>query len=234
MTYCISDIHGCFEEFMTLMDNINFSPEDTVYVLGDVVDRGKNVVKCYEYIMNHDNIHMLMGNHEQMLLECLVNRTGCERWNRNGSEMTMGELNRLQKDEKEKIIRFIKTLPYYFIVEVRGKRFLLVHAGLNMVYMNENEDKSLITRLNDHDKSEIVWIRDQFYKKKALGEIGITTIFGHTTTTSIDSAAAGSIWMDQTYRDKICIDCGCVYGGKLAVLRLDDMAVFYTDSRAKE
>ena len=40
MTYCISDIHGCYDEFMALLEKIAFNPAaDTLYVLGDVIDR---------------------------------------------------------------------------------------------------------------------------------------------------------------------------------------------------
>ena len=44
-TYVISDIHGEYWKFMELLDMIHFSDEDILYVLGDVVDRGKNPVK---------------------------------------------------------------------------------------------------------------------------------------------------------------------------------------------
>ena len=36
------------------------------------------------------------------------------------------------------------------------------------------------------------------------------------------------VWVDEKYKDKIDIDCGCVFnGGQLACLRLDDMKIFY-------
>ena len=48
-TYVISDIHGEYGKFMELLDIIHFSDEDILYVLGDVVDRGKNPVKTVSY-----------------------------------------------------------------------------------------------------------------------------------------------------------------------------------------
>jgi predicted phosphodiesterase len=42
MTYYISDIHGCYGTFMELMEKIQFTPPaDTLYVLGDAIDRGE-------------------------------------------------------------------------------------------------------------------------------------------------------------------------------------------------
>ena len=39
-TYVMSDIHGCFDEFMQMLDLINFSSADELYVLGDGVFDG--------------------------------------------------------------------------------------------------------------------------------------------------------------------------------------------------
>ena len=38
MTYVISDIHGCFDRYEKMLEEIEFSDEDTLYVLGDVLD----------------------------------------------------------------------------------------------------------------------------------------------------------------------------------------------------
>ena len=39
MVYAVSDIHGCYDKYIDLLNEINFSPDDTLYVLGDVIDR---------------------------------------------------------------------------------------------------------------------------------------------------------------------------------------------------
>ena len=38
--YCISDIHGCFNEFQQMLELINFQESDELYILGDIIDRG--------------------------------------------------------------------------------------------------------------------------------------------------------------------------------------------------
>ena len=40
-TYVISDIHGEYEKFMELLEEIELEENDTLYVLGDVLDRGE-------------------------------------------------------------------------------------------------------------------------------------------------------------------------------------------------
>ena len=63
-TYVISDIHGEYGKFMELLDIIHFSDEDILYVLGDVVDRGKNPVKTLLKMMEMPNVIPIAGNHE--------------------------------------------------------------------------------------------------------------------------------------------------------------------------
>ena len=45
MIYAMSDIHGQYELFRNLMEQIPLGKDDTLYVLGDVVDRGPDVYK---------------------------------------------------------------------------------------------------------------------------------------------------------------------------------------------
>ena len=64
MIYITSDIHGCYEEFMELLETIKFSKEDTLYILGDMIDRGPEPIKVLQYIMKQDNMKVILGNHE--------------------------------------------------------------------------------------------------------------------------------------------------------------------------
>ena len=62
-TYAVSDIHGCYDELMELVKIINFSDEDTLYVLGDCVDRGPKPVEVLTWMMNKPNVIPIAGNH---------------------------------------------------------------------------------------------------------------------------------------------------------------------------
>lgn len=39
MIYVLSDIHGNKENFDSILEKISLQPEDSLYILGDVVDR---------------------------------------------------------------------------------------------------------------------------------------------------------------------------------------------------
>lgn len=41
MRYIVSDIHGCYEQYLALLEKIHFSEADELYVLGDVVEIGR-------------------------------------------------------------------------------------------------------------------------------------------------------------------------------------------------
>ena len=71
MIYVLSDIHGNTARFNSIMEQINLQPEDTLYVLGDVVDRYPDGIKILRRIMKMPNAKMLMGNHEYMMLQAI-------------------------------------------------------------------------------------------------------------------------------------------------------------------
>ena len=71
MIYVMSDIHGHKKEFDSLLEQIQFSDEDTLYVLGDVADKGSEPIAILKQIMTPPNMKMLLGNHEHMMLGVL-------------------------------------------------------------------------------------------------------------------------------------------------------------------
>ena len=68
--YCIGDIQGCDAALGRLLDTIGFSPSrDTVYLLGDLVNRGPDSAAVLRRCMRHgDAIRCLLGNHDLHLL----------------------------------------------------------------------------------------------------------------------------------------------------------------------
>ena len=66
MVYVISDIHGCYDEYIELLKKINFCDEDELYILGDVVDRGAEPIKVLQDMMLRANVYPILGNHDYM------------------------------------------------------------------------------------------------------------------------------------------------------------------------
>ena len=71
MHYVMSDLHGCYQEYREALEKINFNEQDTLYVLGDVVDRGPEPIKLLQNMMLRPNVLPIIGNHEYMALTVL-------------------------------------------------------------------------------------------------------------------------------------------------------------------
>ena len=71
MKYVTSDIHGRLDRLKKLIDTTQLSQEDMLYIIGDLVDRGDKPIETIEFVMNHPQIEVIIGNHDEMMLHSL-------------------------------------------------------------------------------------------------------------------------------------------------------------------
>ena len=71
MIYVMSDIHGNYRRFRSVLKQIKLKAADTLYILGDVIDRHPDGIKILRWVMARKNVKMLLGNHEYMMLRAL-------------------------------------------------------------------------------------------------------------------------------------------------------------------
>ena len=64
MIYVMSDLHGCYDKYIAMLEKIKLKYDDTLYILGDVIDRGPDGVKILLDMITHHNIVPLLGNHK--------------------------------------------------------------------------------------------------------------------------------------------------------------------------
>lgn len=65
-TYIISDIHGCDNEFLSMLEKIRFSGSDNLILAGDYIDRGKQSYEMLKWMEQcPPNVLLLRGNHEE-------------------------------------------------------------------------------------------------------------------------------------------------------------------------
>lgn len=139
-TYVISDIHGHYDEFQEMLSKINFTDEDEMIIAGDIVDRGPKSLEMIKYVMNHkDNISMIMGNHEYMMLNCYKHGLldNFNIWFSNGGKSTYSQIEECSDDEINDIISWIKTLSYSIEIEVGEKVYVICHADPFAVYSED-------------------------------------------------------------------------------------------------
>ena len=66
--YAVSDLHGQYKTFTKGLKMIGFSDSDMLYVIGDAIDRGTDGIRILEYIKKHENMDLILGNHEFLML----------------------------------------------------------------------------------------------------------------------------------------------------------------------
>jgi len=237
-------IHGHRRRFDSVMKQINLQPEDTLYILGDVIDRNPDGIRILQQLRAMPNVVMLLGNHEYMMLDALYNIPDEEDgyadylrekrlnlWYRNGGDVTHRYLKHIRKSVRQEILEYLDKLPVNIEIMVNGQKYLLTHAA--------PEDEYLNSSMKHRDGREFaVWHR---YRSHDRGPDDYTVIFGHTPTTEHQLAKPATIWNG---RNLIDIDCGAAYEEidvwgiviktRLACLRLDDMKEFYSEEDLNE
>ena len=232
MIYATSDAHGYpLDSFLRLLESAGFCDSDSLYVLGDVIDRnGDGGVAMLRWMMSRPNVELILGNHEAMLLSCAflfeeISEESLDhlnygqmqlllQWMRNGSQPTINSLRALKKQNPEALndlLDYLRDAPLYAAVTAGGRDFLLVHSGLG----NFSPEK----KLSEYTPDELLWHRpyadEQFFPD-------IMTILGHTPT-GYRFGKPGKMYRTDTWID---IDTG-VAGGAPMLLRLDDLKAFY-------
>lgn len=71
MIYVCSDIHGHYGLYLALLERLSLKPSDTLYILGDVIDRGPDGIKILQDMMKRPNVVPILGNHEFTAAVCL-------------------------------------------------------------------------------------------------------------------------------------------------------------------
>ena len=223
MIYVVSDIHGQYEKLVKLLEVINFNSTDELYILGDIIDRGPEIVKVVDLVMSTPNIHMILGNHEDMFLNYWRTKSIWDEglWYKNGGGKTDAEFSRLPQTKVEEYVKFFESLPIELELTVNDKVYWLVHGN----YVTEKE-RNYFSSLEY--RNNIIWGR---IKKEDTGPKDKVVIFGHTPTDKyLGHENSFTIWKNGNV---IGIDCGLakvsLYNErcKLACLCLDTMEEFY-------
>lgn len=224
--YVLSDVHGEADRFHQMLTKIGFSESDTLYILGDVIDRGPEGISLLQEIMHTPNMEMLLGNHEYMCLQyhaADADEAAIRRWNRNGNTPTLAGLGKLDETEKTELFAFLSSLSTHITLTVGDNSFYLVHG---------------LPGDNVHDE---VWFRPHRNEVRQIP--GHRLIIGHSPVSCLgrsdeeelayvkDMEESGKRFSIVHTPEYIDIDCCCGYldfkPRALACLRLEDMQEFY-------
>jgi protein phosphatase len=228
----IGDVHGCFDELVDLLSTLGYeiSPLPAslrarhvagrkAVFLGDLVDRGPNspaVLRLVMSMVQEGTALCVPGNHDLKLMRKLQ---GHDVRITHGLAETLAQLEREPPELKHEIVSFLDELVSHFVLD--DGRLVVAHAGLKedlqgrasarvrefALYgetTGETDEFGLPIRYN--------WAGD--YRGKAM------VVYGHTPVPEAE-------WTNRT----ICIDTGCVFGGKLTALRYPEKEIVQVPAR---
>ena len=251
MIYVCSDIHGNLDRYKKLIEKIN--KEDTLYILGDVIDRGENGIEILKDIMKRDNIILLSGNHEDFMLSYLKiknNEPNCNfiynphNWllQNNGGKITLEKYLNEDEDTQKNIYNFLKSLPIMVLLEINGNKFHLTHSGTIIKDFNSYNltTPKIFSRedLSIFEIFEILWKSPYKFSEYLPIETypkEFTCIVGHVPVQLIQGKTNYKIYKEDNLID---IDGGCAFSEiekqlpkelktSLSYLCLDTMKSYY-------
>jgi serine/threonine protein phosphatase 1 len=208
----IGDIHGCATALRTLIEAIDPQLEDTIVVLGDIIDWGPNSRDCVKQLIDlSSRCHFVLvrGNHEEYLLEALESKSGLRSWLNFGGEETLKSYPYSGGDEfiDPSHVGFLKAARDYYETD----DFIFVHASYD-------PNKRMAEQSNTTRQWEFVEpgkMRPHFSGK--------IVIAGHTPQPSGEILDLGFL--------KI-IDTDCCRGGWLTALEVVSGAVIQASESA--
>ncbi len=233
MTYVMSDLHGEYEKYVKMLELIQFNEDDTLYIVGDVLDRGEHPIRILTDMSMRPNVIPMRGNHEELAEHVLrrycveITEENCEShitgedieamtmWMLDGGGTTIDEFRKLPPDDRSFLMEYLDEFTDVIELTVGENTFVLTHGGLSDFHPDKPIEDYAPFRYGldetDYDK--------RYYPDKYL-------VTGHVPTLRIDPACDGRIYIRNGH---IALDCGATFGRPLGCLRLDDMKEFYVN-----
>ncbi|MEI6409623.1 MAG: metallophosphoesterase family protein [Bacteroidota bacterium] len=214
----LSDLHGCNQTFLAMLDRLAFSKADTLYLLGDYVDRGpdsKGVIDTIWRLQTEGyTVECLMGNHEELTIKDYEHEAS-NGWTGLGDPTLLRSFKAMILSEiPVKYIDWMRNLAKY--KEIPG--YVLVHAGLNFDVKDPlSNEKDLLWIRNWYEKINYAWLGDRII------------VHGHTPM-SVEMAKAMFKEIDETQVQDI--DCGAALRqndafGQLCAFDLSNRALIF-------
>jgi protein phosphatase len=224
----VGDVHGCASELRTLLTELGYAmryddqsravgarhPDGrTAVFVGDLVDRGPDTPGVLRLVMGmvaDGDALCVPGNHENKLVRALRGRNVQLT---HGLPESLEQLAAESEEFRKQAEEFMYGLVSHYVLD--GGQLVVAHAGLKEAYHGRASGRVRQFALYGDTTGETdeyglperyPWARD--YRGRA------TVVYGHTPV--LEPA-----WENNT----LCIDTGCVFGGRLTALRYPERAL---------
>ena len=125
-TYVIGDVHGCFNQFISLIEKIDYDTnKDQIILTGDLVNRGPESLAVLNYCLADANITTVLGNHDLYLLYLMSINQG------------KGDLKKVvEAKNNKKIFEWLITRPLILQISLHSNKenFVITHAGIPEIW----------------------------------------------------------------------------------------------------
>lgn len=219
----IGDVHGCYDELLDLLQNLGYEVDEEalniaacavshpegrrLVFVGDLCDRGPKtpeVIQLVKNIVNHQKGFCVAGNHDVKLLNFLQGRQVKVN---HGLQESIEQIERLSDEERSSLMLFLDSLRSHYVLD--EGRLVVAHAGIKEEFQGRSSRAVREFSLYGETTGEIDefglpvrgdWARN--YRGKGL------VVYGHTPVVQA-----------EIYNNTLCIDTGCVFGGRLTAFR---------------
>jgi len=180
----IGDIAGRFDELMLLL--VQMPKDEKIILVGDLVDRGPKSKEVIEWAMSTPNVITLMGNHEHMMIDYLLNTGlyGPRIWEMNGGDKTLDSYYDSETGDvviPKEHLEWLKNLPKFY----KEEGLYISHAPLRSTELGYKEE-----------------IQDFLWNRNPPPKVpGVFQIFGHNS--SMKKYGDYSICIDDCSKRKL-------------------------------
>ncbi len=212
-TIAIGDIHGCRAPFEQLLAALAIRAEDTLVILGDVVDRGpdsRGVIEILLTLKDQCQLVCITGNHEEMMLDVVDNKMPLQDWLAHGGDETLDSYGKGAAPARlpEEHIEFLRTWTDYYDTP----EYFYAHGN----YLARKP-------LDQQPWHEMRWESLRNFRP-GVHCSGKTAILGHTSNKQGEILNLGHL---------ICIDTYAHGGGWLTALEPETKKVWQTNNHGE-
>ena len=189
-TIVVGDIHGCYDELISLLDKVGFGTDDRLVSVGDLITKGPKSREVLELFMTEPRFAAVIGNHDLALRR---------RWNGEKFKLKPSQkpTHKELKADRERYLPYLNSLPFMIDLD----KHLVVHAGLRPKVALHSQTTDDLTELRSLGPDRTSRDGTPWYEVYDGEKV---VLFGH--------------WPAPKPRrgpKAIGLDTGCVYGRRL-------------------
>ena len=201
-TLVIGDVHGCLDELDQLLDRAAITSSDRIIFVGDLIGRGPDSIGVLNRVAEL-RAHSVQGNHERQLLQLIDNGRDSAGTGVHESRWRLIELL------EPRHVQLLRAMPLY--LELTQHSACVVHAGVVPGLSWAEQDPWAVTNMRSLDAQgrPSAELGAESWAFSMRGPVHV--VFGHSAQRGL-----------QLLEFATGLDSGCVYGGSLTGLLLQE------------